>query len=214
MVEAVGFISEISDNNIRLIVPIDNMYVFEKQDITQALVIFDDGRRIRPDQRKKIYAIIGDIAEWSGHTPPELLKYDLKNNFLEYSGGEYFSLSDCTVTTAREFINYLINFCFYQNIPTRDTMLNRTDDMGTYLYACLANRKCCICNKRAEIHHCTGSKIGMGFNRNKVNNMGRSAIALCRKHHNQAHHDENDFFEKYHIYGIKLDMYLLDKLKL
>ena len=28
----------------------------------------DDGRSISPDQRKKIYAIIGDISKWSGYS--------------------------------------------------------------------------------------------------------------------------------------------------
>lgn len=214
MNDAVGYISGVEDGYVLLTVPVRNTYFIEKQNITQADVRFDDGRRIRPEQRKKAYAIIGEIAEWSGHTPPELMKDILKNDFLVYSGGEYFSLSDCTVTTAREFINFLIDFCFFHNIPTRDTMLNHTDDISHYLYACLAYRKCCICNEKAEIHHCEGSKVGMGFNRNKIENIGRNAIALCRKHHNQAHGDEKGFFEKFHVYGIKLDKYLVKRLGL
>lgn len=212
--ETVGFICGIHEDYIQLTVPIEHSFWIDKNEITKARVVFDDGRTIGADQRKKVYAIIGDIAHWCGHTPIELLKDDLKNYFLEYTGGEYFSLSDCTVTTAREFINYLINFCFYHNVPTRDTMLNRTDDIGMYLYACLANRKCCICNDKAEIHHCEGSRVGMGFNRNKIDNTGRSAIALCRRHHHQAHAGEAAFFEKYHIYGIPLDKYLVKRLKL
>ena len=214
MREYVGTISSCNQGVVRLCVPIDSEWFLEKQEITQARVIFDDGRMIRADQRKKAYAIIRDISEWSGHTPTELMKEDLKIMFLEHSGGEYFSLSDCSVTTAREYINYLIDFCFYHNIPTRDTMLNHTDDISHYLYSCLVNRKCCICNEKAEIHHCEGSKVGMGFNRNKVNNIGRRAIALCRKHHAQAHHDEKAFFEKFHVYGIKLDEYVCRKVGL
>ena len=211
--EAVGYISGIKENCVQLTVPVEHTYFVDRQDITAARVIFDDGRRICPDQRKKAYAIRGDISGWNGD-PPEYLKDILKNSFLEYAGGEYFSLSDCSVTTAREFINYLINFCFYHNIPTRDTMLNRADDISDYLYTCLYHRKCCICNEKAQIHHCTGSKVGMGFNRNKVDNIGREAIALCRKHHFQAHNDETAFFKKYHVYGIKLDKYLVKILKL
>lgn len=212
--EHVGYINDVQNNFVSLLVPVENMYFIDKQDITQARVIFDDGRKIRPEQRKKAYAIIGEIAEWSGHTPPELMKDTLKINFLEYTGGEIFSLSDCSVTTAREYINYLIDFCFFHNIPTRDTMLNHTDDINHYLYACLAHRKCCICNQKAEIHHCEGSRVGMGFNRNKIDNIGRRAIALCRKHHAQAHNSEKEFFDKYHVYGIKLDEYLVRKLGL
>jgi hypothetical protein len=119
------------------------------------------------------------------------------------------------MTEAREFINYLIDFCLYHGISTRDTsMLDYTDDISHYLYACMAYRKCCICGDKAEIHHCEGSRIGMGFNRNHVDNVGKKAIALCRKHHNQAHNNEYGFFDKYHVYGIKLDNYLVKKLGL
>ena len=193
--------------------PVESARFIERENITGARVIFDDGRRIRPDQRKKAYAIIGDISEWNGD-PPEVLKGILKNGFLICTGGGYFSLSDCSVSTAREFISWLIDFCFYHNIPTRDTMLKQTDDISAYLYSCLYYRKCCICNAKAEIHHCTGSKVGMGFNRNRIDNVGRKAIALCRKHHNQAHAGEREFFEKYHVYGIKLDKTLVKKLNL
>ena len=212
--EYVGYISDVQNNCVSLVVPVENVYFIDKKDVTQARVIFDDGRRIRAEQRKKAYAIIREISEWSGHAPAELMKETLKMNFLEYSGGEYFSLADCSVTTAREYINYLIDFCFYHNIPTRDTMLDHTDDINHYLYSCLAYRKCCVCNEKAEIHHCEGSRVGMGFNRNKIDNIGRRAIALCRKHHSQAHNSEKDFFEKYHVYGMKLDAYLIRRLGL
>ena len=213
MVE-VGFIHSFNENCAKVIVPLSKPYILDKQNIRKCEVRFDDGRTISAEQRKKAYAIIGDIAEWSGHTPPEFEKDLLKNDFIKTFGIEYFSLSNCTMTTAREFINFLIDFCFENNISTCDTMLNRTDDIKYYLYSCIANRKCCICNEKAEIHHCEGSKVGMGFNRNEISNLGRSAIALCRKHHNQAHSSEKEFFEKYHVYGIKLDEYLLKKVKL
>lgn len=209
----VGLISGIKDNYVMVVVPMENIYTIEKQDITSCEVRFSDGRCITPEQRKKAYALMGEIADWCGHDP-EYIKQRMKFGYVEGTGNEYFSLSDCSVTTAREFINYLIDFCFYQNIPTRDSLINVTDDISHYLYSCLANRKCAICNDRAEIHHCEGSRVGMGFDRNKINNLGRRAIALCRKHHSQAHSQEKEFFEKYHVYGIELDRHLLKILKL
>lgn len=213
MNEIVGYVQKVGVNHITIFAPIESTDNFKKQEITKARVIFDDGRVINREQQKKAYAIIGDIAEYSGD-PPEYMKELMKHEFLEAFGGEYFSLSSCSVSLASDFINYLINFCFTWGIPTRDTMLNRADDISAYLYTCLYHRKCCICNEKAEIHHCTGSKVGMGFNRNDINNIGRSAIALCRKHHMQAHNSERDFFEKYHVYGIKLDKCLVKQLRL
>lgn len=213
--EKVGNIIKLTKKYAIVAVPIDiaEFYKIEKQEIKHAVVRFDDGRTISAVQRAKIYAILGDISEWQ-YDYMEIVKNCLKSEFLALYGYDYFSLSDCSMEIATEFINFLIDFCFLNNIPTQDTMLNRTEDIGHYLYSCLANRRCCICNEKGEVHHCTGSKVGMGFNRNRIDNVGRSAICLCRKHHAQAHNDEQSFFDKFKVYGIKLDEYLCKKLKL
>lgn len=125
---------------------------------------------------------------------------------------EWFSLSDCDMTTAREFITYLISFCFHWGVPTKDSLLTQTDDIGKYLYLCLENRRCAICNRPAEVHHV--DRIGMGMDREKVVHVGLNAIALCRAHHEEAHHRENALFADYHIYGIKLDKHLCKILNL
>lgn len=171
----------------------------------------DDGRTISADQRKKIFATIRDISLWSGHDP-EYLRTFLTWDFLTKQGGEWFSLSDVDMTTARQYLTYLIEFCFTHSVPTRDTLLDRTDDIDRYLYLCLEHRKCAVCNAQADIHHVT--RIGMGRDRKQLIHSGMEAIALCREHHTYAHTDEKGLFEKYHIYGIKLDDYLCKKLGL
>lgn len=213
ILEADGLIYRKKDNCVLLAVPLENTSFIDKQNITEARVIFHDGRSISALQRKKTYATIRDISEFTGDSP-EYMKEFLKYSFIERYGGRYFSLSNCTVELAREFISYLIDFCFEQNIPTRDTLLNRTDDISQYLYSCLAHRRCAVCNFKGEVHHISGDRVGMGFDRNRIDNIGRRAICLCRKHHNQAHNDEKAFFEKYRIYGIPLDEYLVRKLKI
>lgn len=170
-----------------------------------------DGRTISAEQRRKIYAIIRDIAILCGEDP-EWLKAYLKFNYCGEHGIEYFSLSDCEKTTATDFISYLIDFCFYQNIGTRDTLLNLTDDINKYLYSCLENRKCAICNRHGEVHHV--DRVGMGFDREKIVHVGLRAICLCREHHIKAHENENRLFKDNHIFGIKLDEYLCTKLNL
>lgn len=64
-------------------------------------VRLDDGRTISVDQRRKIFAIIRDISLWSGHEPEELRQY-LEWDFCSRAMREWFSLSDCDMTTARE----------------------------------------------------------------------------------------------------------------
>lgn len=139
-------------------------------------VRLDDGRTISVDQRRKIFAIIRDISLWSGHEPEELRQY-LEWDFCSRAMREWFSLSDCDMTTAREFITYLISFCFHWGVPTKDSLLTQTDDIGKYLYLCLENRRCAICNRPAEVHHV--DRIGMGMDREKVVHVGLNAGVCC-----------------------------------
>ena len=201
----------VADNEltVSLLQPIQNKLI--KQEVKSVEIWFDDGRTITTDQRRKIFAIIRDIAIWSGHDP-EYLRGLLTWDFRAIDGRKDFSLSDCDMTTAREFINYLIDFCFRFEVPTKDTLLNQCDDIGKYLYLCLMHRKCAVCNMRADVHHV--DRVGMGRNRDEIVHVGMRAIALCRRHHQEAHGNEAEFFEHHHIYGIKLDKFLCDRLKL
>lgn len=171
----------------------------------------NDGRTISNEQRKKTFAIIRDIALWSGHEP-EYLRSFLTWDFCRESNCDFFSLSDVDMTTAKDFITYLIDFCFAWDVPTKDTLLNQTDDIGRYLYMCLEHRKCAICNKRAEVHHV--DRVGMGRDREKIVHIGLKAIALCTEHHEEAHIREKELFEEFFVYGIKLDEYLCRCLNL
>ena len=182
-----------------------------RENMDMAVIQLCDGRELSPLQRDKIYATIRDIASWSGHAPEELKEY-LKFDFCKKDGRDMFSLSDVDMTTAREFISYLIDFCFRNAVPTKKSLIERTDDIGRYLYLCLEHRKCALCNEKAEVHHV--NRVGMGRDRERIVHEGLLAVALCRTHHSLAHAGERELFEKYHIHGIRLDKYLCKKLKL
>lgn len=186
--------------------------LIQKQ-INRVEIRLNDGRTITAEQRKKAYATIRDISDYSGHAP-EFLKEWFKYEYIIKTGGKYFSLSDCSVTVARQYINVLIDFCLHYGVPLYEPMTNRTDDIDAYLYMCLYYRKCAVCGRAADVHHVTGSKIGMGADIDKAHHVGREAIALCRTHHNEAHSREKEFFEENHIYGIKLDETLCERLNL
>lgn len=194
---------------VKPLVPIDRE-LLQKQ-VDEIEIRLNDGRELSAEQRRKIFAIIRDISAWSGHEP-EYIRGFTTFEYRLMNGLEPFSLSTCDMTTAREYINYLIEFCFIQGVPTRDTLLNRTDDINKYLYSCLEYRRCAVCNDKADIHHI--NTVGMGRDRDTIIHLGMEAIALCRKHHVQAHKLGKSFFDKYHIYGIKLDEYLCKKLNL
>lgn len=186
--------------------------LIQKQ-INRVEIRLNDGRTITAEQRKKAYATIRDISDYSGHAP-EFLKEWFKYEYIIKTGGKYFSLSDCSVTVARQYINVLIDFCLHYGVPVYEPMTDRTDDIDAYLYMCLYYRKCAVCGRAADVHHVTGSKLGMGADRDKAHQVGREAIALCRTHHNEAHSREKEFFEENHIYGIKLDETLCERLNL
>lgn len=174
--------------------------------ITKAEVRFDDGRTISNEQRKKIYASIRDIANWNGEVP-EYMKEYLKYDYCIRSGEEYFSLSTCSMDLARDFITHIIDFVLEHNIPLSDIAINRTEDIDKYLYSCLKYRRCCITGKpNAEVHHVTGSRVGMGRSRVKISHLGLELIALSSEWHKKVHIEgEVDIFNAYKIYGIKLD---------
>lgn len=171
----------------------------------------DDGRRISAGQRKKIFAIVREISDWSGHDPEDVRRV-LTWSFRSLDGGPDFSLSTVDMTTARGFLSHLIEFCFQWGVPTRDSLLERTDDIDKYLWLCLKHRKCAICNAKAQVHHVDA--VGMGRDRAKISHQGMRAIALCPQHHREAHQIGPDFFDRRHVYGIKLDRELCKTLGL
>ncbi len=183
--------------------PVDRELLQKQVDTVELRL--NDGRTISADQRRKIFALIRDISLWSGHDPEYLRQY-LTWDFICHSDRDWFSLSDTDVTTAKEYINYLVDFCFRFDVPAKDTLLHQTDDIGRYLYLCLEHRKCAICNRHAEVHHV--DRIGMGRDREHIVHEGLLAVALCREHHDEAHRQERELFEENHIYGIRLDAYL------
>lgn len=194
---------------VKPLVAIDRELLQKQVDIIE--IRLTDGREISAEQRRKIFAIVRDIADWCGEEPEYIRKYT-EFEYRLINGIEPFSLSNCDMSTAREYITYLIDFCFKHSVPTRDTLLNRTDDISKYLYSCLEHRRCAVCNAKADIHHITA--VGMGRDRTEIVHLGMEAIALCRKHHQEAHTRGKSFLDDYHIYGIKLDEYLCTVLNL
>ncbi len=70
------------------------------------------------DQRKKIYALCRDISDYTGHDVEDLKENILKVGFMIKEDRDYFSLSDVDMTTARYFIEYILEFCFEWDVPT------------------------------------------------------------------------------------------------
>ena len=175
-------------------------------------IILPDGRRISPEQRRHCYILISEIAEFiEGYRTAEtiedtkqMLKLEFMVRRMEDIERRMFSLSDTSMTVAREFITFLIDFIIRHDIPTKVSLLEHCEDVGRYVYSCLVNKKCCICGKPADLHHVDA--IGMGNDRDEVIHIGREALPLCREHHTLLHSMGNKkFMETYHLQPVKID---------
>lgn len=174
--------------------------VLKRKNIKTAELRLDDGRHISAAQRRKIYATLGDIADYTGY-PLEEQKELLKTQYVARTGEDEFSLSSCSIDTAREFINVILEYAIENGIPLSQCGIERTDDVGRYLYFCLKHKKCAVCGRPGEVHHVDA--IGMGRDRTEVDDAGYRKICLCRNHHTIAHQRGMKAFEQmYHVYGI------------
>ena len=191
------------DNGTEIIIRIPDKKIGEflsQKCINKAEMRFDDGRIISIEQRKKAYATIRDIADYTGYLPEEQKEW-LKYLYIQKTGDDYISLSDCSMDQAREFINVILEYAIESGIQLSDLAINRTDDIGKYLYFCIKHKKCAICGQAGEIHH--EDAIGMGNDRKTLDDSNHKKICLCRKHHTIAHQMGVERFTKmYKVYGI------------
>lgn len=196
-----GKIVDVQPGWVTIRAPYDNIDRLLTRKYDEVQVGLVDGRKITPEQRRKAFALLGEIAAWSGYETEEAhltLKHQFIQQHLEQLQKELFSLSDCDVTTAREYISYLIDFCLKFDVPTKMPLVELCDDVERYVYSCLLNKKCCVCGKKAELHHV--DRVGMGNDRNEVVHIGRRALPLCREHHIQIDHwGDANFCDRYHV---------------
>lgn len=187
-----------------------NLSLITQADRPEAVLEIPDQRRVSNLQRKKAYAVMRDIANWSGHEPTEI-KEQLKFDFEEETGIENVSLGKSDMTTVRYFITFLLEVCFKFGIPLSHKGLAVQDDLEAYLYLCLRYRHCALCGKHADVHHV--DVVGMGQDRNLVDHRDKRLIALCREHHQEAHNmGWAGFKQLHHVIGIKLDKQTLNQL--
>lgn len=178
-------------------------------------VEFVDKRRISAKQRRKAYVLISYIAAWWGYTPLEAMKEMLKLMFVGEAETlrRTFSLSDCDMTTARLFITYLIDFCILHGVDVGEPLYQLSEDIPRYVWACLMNKRCAVCGRKAELHHVDA--VGMGRNRKEICHVGMRALPLCREHHTEIHNvGQEDFLRRYFLEPVKIDERIADVYRL
>lgn len=220
------------DYGIRVEAPYSRWETLALRGYENVQLVLTDSRHITPAQRDAIFATIHDIAEFiEGYAykpsvaqkvlaelelqwlidlaDTEELRYWLTRNYCRLTETPFFSLSplkdNCAdVTTARDFLGWLIEFCIRHGVPTSGKLIDRAEDISRYLYACILYGRCCISGKKGDLHHV--GRVGAGRNRKKINHLGMLAECISRPYHIEVDQiGQAAFDEKYHIFGIKLD---------
>ena len=160
-----------------------------------------DPFQITGKQRRKIFALVKDIEEYTGQ-PMDYMRHMFIEYVRTYYGyDERISLSNCTT--------------FYNDIPLSYKTSDLLKQDKSFLYWSTVNRNCVICGKpHADLAHYEA--VGRGMNRNKMNHYDKHVLALCREHHNEQHAiGVKSFDDKYQLHDswIKVDERLNKMLK-
>lgn len=196
---------------------LDNAMALNNKSIA---ILVDDGIETTPSQRKFAYAVMREIldAGIDGYNPRDfggwLLNVDtVKAHFKELFAIRYgktftFKIGESYKQDAEHFIELLMEFVDEHDIMIKNYQpLDYLSDQGRYshCYRSLMKSKCAVCGRQGDLHHIENSRIGIGGDRKKVNHIGRFAVELCRKHHGEAHGNEKETFDKYHLIPVKID---------
>lgn len=162
-----------------------------------------DSRPLSNTQRRNCYAMIREIAQWSGDEVQEVkqyLKVDFWAESLQDTADTIFSLKDAPMSVVAAFQRWLARFIVRNEIPCKRSLLSYVDDVDDYVYTCLTHKKCCICGRNADLHHVDA--VGMGRDRTDIIHEGLKVLPLCREHHQEIHGmTDAEFFGRYHLNG-------------
>lgn len=218
MTEAIGRIHEyLPGGQILLKVTLP-----EGADETEARVLFYDREMMSGDQRRKVFALCAEISVWSTGTRDDadqirrLMQIEFLRANMERLQLSAISLAvggNCDKGTASMLINYLINFCFENNVPTKEPLVCYADSLEAYTYAALMHKRCVICGQKADLHHV--DRIGAGYNRKTKPQIGALVMPLCRIHHGEVDElGQHDFDEKYHTAAVPMDKRIAAKYRI
>lgn len=204
-----GRIIDVDENGVMTIkARYDDWHTLTKRQYSECLIQMIDGRPLSDKQRKACYALIRAISDYTGmglDPTKEWMKIKFLTEDLEQTADKIFSLSNAPMSLVCAFQRFLVRFLVDWDIPCNFPLLDFVDDVNDYLYACLLNKKCCICGQPADLHHV--DHVGAGRDRGEIIHEGMEALPICRGHHKIVHSiGEKAFKEKYHIpHGIILD---------
>ena len=177
------------------------------------IVVWQDSRNRTAEQNRKAWALMTEIADFQGQEKEATYREQalaFTDKFLEILQGRLFHLSTATVSEASAFITMLVEIIVENGIPTKEPLYQMCEDVEKYVYACLMNKKCCVCGKKADLHHV--DQVGMGYNRDTKPQLGARVLPLCREHHNEYHTlGKTEFESRYHVVPVPMDRRIAGK---
>ena len=177
------------------------------------IVVWQDSRNRTAEQNRKAWALMTEIADFQGQEKEATYREQalaFTDKFLEILQGRLFHLSTATVSEASAFITMLVEIIVENGIPTKEPLYQMCEDVEKYVYACLMNKKCCVCGKKADLHHV--DQVGMGYNRDTKPQLGARVLPLCRVHHNEYHTlGKTEFESRYHVVPVPMDRRIAGK---
>ncbi|MDT0715401.1 putative HNHc nuclease [Staphylococcus chromogenes] len=165
-----------------------------------------DPNSITGKQRRKIFALVKDIEEYTGQ-PMDYMRHMFIEYVRTYHGyDERISLSNCTRTQANQVIEVILDWVFHNDIPLNYKTSDLLKQDKSFLYWSTVNRNCVICGKpHSDLAH--RYAVGRGRDRTKINHYGNQVLALCREHHQSQHNIGMDSFnDKYHLHDSWVDV--------
>lgn len=173
-----------------------------------------DERNMTKDQNGMIHGLFNDISLYTGY-PPEYVKDLMKIMFAGYKGIESFSMANYEISQvfAGEFIEYILEFCFEQQIPFKYQQFHLASDTTRVLFLYAKHGMCFVCGKpNADEDHYEA--VGAGRNRKKIDHSKHRYFYFCREHHSERHKiGVASMMKKYIIVPIKLPPELIKSFK-
>lgn len=114
-----------------------------RREYREVLVQPIDSRPLSDKQRKMCYALLHEIAEYTGQgidSAKEWMKIKFLSEDLEQTADKIFSLSNAPMSLVCAFQRFLIRFILDWDIPCSFGLLEYVDDVPDYIYSCLMTK--------------------------------------------------------------------------
>lgn len=159
---------------------------------------------ITESHRKKAFALMNEISDHCGYESKGQFYANVIKPAYNKAHDTDFSLKagECKLDEYDRFLEFVLDIALDVGVQFSQSPKNRFNSTERYLILMIKNRTCCITGTpNADLHHC--DCIGMGNNRDEVDNSKIPRMALSREKHQECGQIGQEAFDrKYHVHGV------------